>query len=386
MTTPTTVTDIALEKMLARRARRSDPVGLAEAVFTAIDATPRSRGPRFGVPVWWLPGRPARGLAWILVAAGLLLALLGSAVVGAGLLDRSRPLTSLVPNAIGPSVDAIWDRVLAVSADEAWAAETRGIWHFVDGSWTGPLRPPGWIDRANGWALAPDGTLWVTTDNGVAALRGGQWTFASEGRADGIAIGSDGTAWAGGGSGIVGLRLDGSPRRTVACPNGSWTIAVTTDDSIYVGAWAWVGKPGLARFDGRTCERVDPIGDGRTVDVAELHADPTGGLVAVMSHRDGSGLATSYLARLDGTRWTVLEERADDWYGRYSDVSLSPSGEIWRAGLADFPTWERFDGERWVPVVTDVPVLRPPSIAADGTLWFLGPSGVYRVSMEEARP
>jgi hypothetical protein len=286
----------------------------------------------------------------------------------------------------GPKIDAIWDRVLAVSADEAWAAEKRGIWHFVDGTWTGPLRPPGWTERANGWALAPDGTLWVTTNNGVAALRGGQWTLAWKQRADGIAIGPDETAWAGAGSGIVGLRLDGSPPRTVACPNGSWAIAVTTDGSVYVGAWGWVGRPGLARFDGQTCERVDPLGGSRTVDVTELHAGPSGGLVAVMSHRDGSTPATSYLARLDGTRWTVLEEHTEAWYLLYGNVGLSPSGEIWRTRFAVFPTWERFDGERWIPVVTGVPALGPPSIAADGTLWFLGPSGVYRVRMEEARP
>ena len=385
MTTPTTVTDAALETMLARRARRADPAGLADAVFAAIDATPRSRGPHLAWPATW-PPRQSRGLTWVLVAAALLLALLGSALVGAGLLDRHGPLTNLVPNAIGPRIDAIWDRVLAVSTDEAWAAEKRGIWHFVDGSWTGPLRPPGWIDRANGWALAADGTLWVTTDNGVAALRGGQWTLAANGYAGGIAISPDGTAWAGRGSSIVGLRLDGSPPRTVACPNGSWAVAATSDGSIYVGAWGWVGKPGLARFDGRNCERVDPLGGGRTVDVTELHADPTGGLVAVMSHRDGSGPATSYLARLDGTRSTVLEEHTEDWYMLYGNVSVSPSGEIWRAGPAVNPTWERFDGERWIPVVTGVPALGPPSIAADGTLWFLGPSGVYRVSMEEARP
>jgi len=106
----------------------------------------------------------------------------------------------------------------------------------------------------------------------------------------------------------------------------------------------------------------------------------------VMSHRDGSGPATSYLARLDGARWTVLEEHAVDWSMPYRNVSLSPSGEIWRAGPAVNPTWERFDGERWIPVVIGVPALGPPSIAEDGTLWFLGPSGVYRVLMDEARP
>jgi len=689
MTTPTTVTDIALERMLARRARRGDADGLTDAVFAAIDAAPRRRGPRLGVPAWWLPGRPSRGLAWILVAAGLLLALLGSALVGAGLLDRPRPPIRLVPNGIetltpqrvrydrvvedgagtlwaigtghltrldpetgtrqtwtvsddaafassivaparaggvwiwsgtsilrfagdgfaesipitaadqptalvetpggslwaaswdrglerwdgsrwaaepagrptvaagallvrgeddlwvsnprveggsgppasgvsrleggrwttygagdapylggdvlaleavadgsiwvardpgssnvdvgiarfdgkswtvidgpgfpaskldatpdgavwatrsgfgaafapapnvaryadgqwtghgaedglggteighvsttatgvflgtdvglfrfaderwvpawpdaseGPRIDATWDRVLAVSADEAWAAEKRGIWHFVDGSWTGPMKPPGWVERANGWALAPDGTLWVTTDNGIAALRGDQWTVAAAGYAGGIATGPDGTAWAGRGSSIVGLRLDGSPPRTVACPNGSWALAVTTDGSVYVGAWPWVGKPGLARFDGRTCERVDPLGDGRTAEVGALYADPTGGLVAVFS-----GPPAIYIARLDGTRWTVLEE-SDTWP---VGVSVSPSGEIWRQGPAVNPTWERFDGERWIPVDLYGPALGPPSIAEDGTLWFIGPSGVQRIRPEDVRP
>lgn len=388
MTTPITVTDAALETMLARRARRADPAGLTDALFAALETIEPRRGPRLAWPASWLPGRPSRELTWVLVVATLLLALLGSALVGARLLDRHGPLTSLEPNGIEtltPRIDATWDRVLAVSADEAWAAEKRGIWHFVDGSWTGPLQPPGWTERANGWALAPDGALWVTTDGGVAALRGGQWTLAWKQRADGIAIGPDGTAWAGTGSSIVGLRLDGSPPRTVDCPNGSWTIAVTTDGSVYVGAWPWVGRPGLAQSDGRTCERVDPLGDGLDVEVGEVHADPTGGLVAVFSgpgNPDGSGPATIYLARLDGTRWTVVDE-SDTWP---VGVSVSPSGEIWRAGPAVDPTWERFDGERWIPVVTGVPALGPPSITADGTLWFLGPSGVYRVSMEGARP
>lgn len=275
MTMPTTVTDLALETMLARRARRADPAGLTDAVFAALETIEPRRGPRLGVPAWWLPSRPNRGFAWIIVAAGLLLALLGSALVGAGLLDRPRPLTNLVPNAIGPKIDAIWSRVLAVSANEAWAAEKRGLWHFVDGSWTGPLRPPGWNERANGWALAPDGTLWVTTDNGVAALRGGQWTVASSQYAVAIAIGPDGTAWAGSGSSIIGLRLDGSPPRTVACPNGAWAMAATTDGSLYVGSWGWVGRPGLRHHAGRRSRRQGERPDGRFDDCLALYAPPT---------------------------------------------------------------------------------------------------------------
>ena len=90
MTTPTTVTDAALETMLARRARRGDPTGLADAVFASLETIEPRRGPRLGFRPWRLPGRPSRGVTWILVAASLLLALLASALV-VGSLPGPRP-------------------------------------------------------------------------------------------------------------------------------------------------------------------------------------------------------------------------------------------------------------------------------------------------------
>jgi len=125
MTTRTTVTDATLEKMLARRAHRADPAGLAEAVFAAIDATPRSRGPRLAWPATWLPRRQSRGLVWVLVAATLLLALLGSALAGASFL-RPRPPLSLDPNAIETLTPkrVPYDRVVEDGAGTLWAIGT----------------------------------------------------------------------------------------------------------------------------------------------------------------------------------------------------------------------------------------------------------------------
>jgi hypothetical protein len=303
--------------------------------------------------------------------------------------------------AVGPEMYSIADRLLAVSADEAWAANERGIWHFVDGGWTWPVKPAGWTARTHNLALGADGTLWAATDNGVAALRDGRWTVAWGRAAWSIAVAADGTAWAGSEEGIVGLRLDGAPPRRVTCPVWPHALAVTADGTVYVGqlrpGWyfsldpdLFSGRPGLARFDGRTCERVDPIGDGRVVAVIDLDADPTGGLVAVMFRQESpaTGPTTSYVARFDGTRWTVLEERTDEGGFMYDGgVSISPSGEIWRSGWrSSGAAMERFDGERWIPVDVGISSLGPLSIAEDGTLWFTGSSGVHRLRAEDVRP
>ena len=692
MTTPTTVTDPALERMLARRAHRADPIGLADAVFAALETIEPRRGPRLGVPAWWLPSRPSRGLAWMLVVATLLLALLASALVGTSLL-QSRPPIALVPTggeamapesgvydrvvadgagtlwaigtghvtrfdlasgkrqtwtvaddaafaypvvaparaggvwiwsgtsirrftgdgfreaipmvagqpgelvetpggslwaasadrgverwdspawvaspagrptvaadhllvrgendvwvsnwSVGPDgaavaagvshlqgggwvtydatdlgfpagafvslavaqdgsiwataanyggasfgitrfdgwswtridgpgfpvwslaaapdgsvwatsdgstsavaryADARWTtygaedglvgtpsgrvsataagtfvgtdagllrlagerwvpawpdaadapsvaessgRLLAVSADEAWAADARGLWHFVDDRWTGPIQtgmPKGAMTRD--LALAGDGTLWVATDSGVAALRDGRWTVVSRSAALSIAVGADGTAWVGSSwDQVVGLRLDGAPPRTVACPNGSFALAITTDGSVYAGQFSYSGTAGLARFDGQACRAVDPLGDGLGVEVTDLVADPDGGLVAVMfrggpSRTPGSGdTYTNYLARYDGTRWTVLDEYAFVMAFTPGGTAVAPSGEVWRSGYykADVAL-ERFDGQRWIPVVTGYTMSTPISIAPDGVVWFGGPSGVLRLT------
>jgi hypothetical protein len=696
MTTKLSVTDAALETMLARRAHRADPAGLADAVFAAIDATPQGRGPRLGVPAWWLPGRPSRGLAWVLVAASLMLALLASALV-VGSLPGPRPPIALVPTGLdvvapqsaapdrvvldgtgtlwavgfgrvtrfdpatgahrtwtlsddasfasltmaparaggvwiwsgtrilrftgdgfaesitasttsgvdlaeaedgslwatsyerglehwdgstwipepagrptveayslllaadgdvwvvnpsagvgeegvfgrglshldegrwvtydahrapdeptpggmvaaieeagdgsiwvasgcehgacsisrfdgrswsavdGPSFsvgsleaafdgsiwavasggatpavarfaggrwtsfgaglgldgavlghvsatsagvflgtdagpmrfvderwvpvwpgaddaprfDSIAEHLVAVSADEAWATDERGIWHYLDGAWVGPMEPAGWSAPTHDLALGLDGTLWAATDSGVAALRDGRWTVASTGAARSIAIAQDGTAWAGSAAiqSIVGLRLDGSPPQTVYCPNGSWAIAATADGSVFVGQFSFSGRPGLARFDGRTCESVDPIADGLGVEVVDLVADPGGGIIAAMfrgptSTQGAGNVYANYLARYDGSRWTLLDEFDYPFAHGLGDTMAASGDQVWRVGRAADVALERFDGDRWVPVITGFRVLGPLSIARDGTIWFAG----LRLRAEDVRP
>jgi hypothetical protein len=286
------------------------------------------------------------------------------------------------PNAAaGPgSVYNPGDRLLAVSTDEAWAADDRRIWHFAEGAWQGPEEPGDLAGaRIRSLALAADGTLWVATDRGVATLRAGRWSTVSRQDSWTIRVGRDGTAWAGGPSTeIVGLRADGSaPPRTVTCPNGAMLMAATADGSVYVGQFAYSGTPGLARFDGRTCEKVDPLGDGLGVEVVDLAAGSSGGLVALLLRGGGSPPWTSYLARLDGGRWSVVEEQAGV-DGVSGDISVSPAGQVWRAGAAPTSGIERLDDGRWIRVITGIQASGPISVAPDGSVWYGAFSGVQR--------
>lgn len=295
------------------------------------------------------------------------------------------------PNAAaGPGSVYGWGgRLLAVSADEAWAADDRGIWHFAEGAWQGPQEPGDLPNaRVHALALAGDGTLWVATDRGVAALRAGRWTTAWPGEARTMALAADGTTWVGGQSTtIVGLRPVGDTwvAREVVCPVGAMSMAAVTDGSVYLGSHAYAGWPGLARVDGRTCEKVDPLGDGLGVEVVDLAADSGGGLVALLLRGGGSPPWTSYLAQFDGARWTILEEQTGV-DGVSGDITVSPSGQVWRAGAAPASGIERFDGGRWILVVTGVQASGPISVAPDGAVWYGTSSGVQRFVPGAPRP
>lgn len=363
-----------------------------------------------GFPAWWLEPAPD-GSVWAVTGEASALAVSRYrgghwTTYGApdGLEGTQLGHISVTPSGTFLGTDAgvfrfdgdRWTRVLprlaggpvaigalhAVSADEAWAADARGIWHYNDGSWAGPGQLGDLAGaRVRALAMSADGTLWAATDQGVAFLREGRWITAWRQAAWPIDVAPDGTAWAGlADAGIVGLRTDGTAPRAVLCPNGSMSIAVAADGTVWVGSFAYAGHPGLARFDGRTCETVDPLHDGGRHEVTGLAADPAGGLVALLLEGlgDGGGSSgwSSHLVRLDGTRWAVLEEQAKV-DGAYS-IMFTPSGELWRADLRAGSGLARLVDGRWV-TVADVEVAGPVSVAPDGTAWVWTSSGVARL-------
>jgi hypothetical protein len=274
--------------------------------------------------------------------------------------------------------------VVAIGPEEAWAADGRGIWHYVDGAWQGLGHP--WAAAEPviaALALGPDGTLWVTGDEGTAAVRDGRWSIVSERPGQSIAVGPDGTAWIGGRvPGLMRAQLIGAHAdvRLVECPVVPSLLSVTRDGSVYVGGSGLAPSPaGLVRFDGQTCDVVEPLGAGRTLLVTGLSADASGGLVAYLTDV-GAVPRSGYLARLDDHRWTVHPAPADDRSGL---VTVAPSASMWRTSPGLTGGFDRLDGERWIRIVSGVAVEGPVSFGPDGTIWFAGPSGVSRIKADD---
>jgi hypothetical protein len=102
MSTPITISDAALEAMLARRAHRADPDGLRDAAFLRIEATAPPAGIGLGAHVaaalGWRQAVAVPAFAWVLLLAGLLLAMvLGSLAAGAWRPDRAVVITPTAP-------------------------------------------------------------------------------------------------------------------------------------------------------------------------------------------------------------------------------------------------------------------------------------------------
>lgn len=62
-------------------------------------------------------------------------------------------------------------------------------------------------------------------------------------------------------------------------------------------------------------------------------------------------------------------------------VALAPDGSAWAA--PDGGGIVRWDGSRWETVIADVQVSGSFAFGPDGSLWFVGPSGIQRIRAEE---
>lgn len=285
-------------------------------------------------------------------------------------------------------------QVLAISRDEAWAADGESVWHFARGRWSGPSVP-----LAGGFVRdlvrTPAGTLWATMDSGGPyVLQGSRWTLVGGGfGATALAVDPQGGVWSSGtpsGSSfsweLRSFGFDGRAwRADIRSPTTdliAWPVnlAIGPDGSAWVGSpGSWGIKPGLVHLvDGRW-EAVHPRGP--TIEIAitavAIAHDGAPWVAGADVVRTGTmtGLGRSWVARFDGTRWTVLEPgiSAASWL---AGLAAAPNGRIWLAtdeGLARFDQSTRttlFRGASFSSV----------SVAPDGTVWLSGPSGVERLA------
>ena len=278
-------------------------------------------------------------------------------------------------------------RMLAVSAREAWIPAEDGLWHVRDGTST-TVPVAGWTPpmRAFDVDLAPDGTLAVATDKGTAILRDGRWTVLGREETQAVTIASDGAIWVGERTSdgaqttVASFRLDGRAWVRNALPAivaegaSPSLLILPSDGEAWLLSWGWV--PMLHRFDGTGWTRGSQLGEYHLGDIRGLALAPNGDLVALASAYDGTDWT---VARYDGALWTV--NHASDGLAQPGNVlgpggiAIAPDGSSWVAtdrGLA------HFDGRRWSLHFAGEG-FHALSFAPDGTLWAVGPSGVQRL-------
>jgi ligand-binding sensor domain-containing protein len=290
------------------------------------------------------------------------------------------------PAAAGPA----WsERLVAVSADEAWNPTYDGLWHVRDGTWT---RVPvaGWNSpvRAFDVARSPEGTLAVATDQGTAILRAGRWTVLGKGEAHAVTFARDGAIWVAERTSagdaettVASFRFDGSAWVRIALPavtTSGWAVGLVLapDGEPWLLSQGWDSS--LDRFDGTNWVRQLALGGAGAAGVAVA---PSQDLWAVFA--DGS-TPDWEVARWDGaTWWTVFP--ASDGLAEPGNLmgpggfAISPDGSLWVStdrGLV------RFDDGHWSVRFAGYG-FSALSFAPDGTLWAVGPSGVGRLPAGE---
>ncbi|HSG86496.1 MAG TPA: hypothetical protein VLA23_09165, partial [Candidatus Limnocylindrales bacterium] len=281
--------------------------------------------------------------------------------------------------------------LVAVSADEAWTADQLGVWHYTDGSWTGPERPPDLEAdaRIRELAVSPAGDgLAIATDQGVAVRGDDGWSWGWTGRVNAVDYAPDGSIWAAvspsnvSSSNLVHLTdVDGRlVATTFDCPAGGWLVAAAIDGTAYTGGIAYVGAAGLARSDGSTCTKVPGYGP---IEVMALEADPTGGVVAVILEGRISSWWRS-IVRFDGEIGSTLRPGEPADVGNSASVEVDGLGRVWLSDVLADPVIQRFEAGMW-RVVTDLDAGTQLSVAPDGTLWLVGSSGIERIRADQLR-
>ena len=286
-----------------------------------------------------------------------------------------------------PAAAPAWaQRLLAVSAREAWAILDDGLWHLQDGAWT-RASIAGWKPplRAFDVARAPDGTLAVATDKGTAILRDARWTVLGNEEAHAVTIAHDGAIWVGERRSegtqttVASFRFDGrgwvrNALPAVEAPGRPSQLALAPDGQPWVLSMGW-GFSSLDRFDGARWVKVPAPTTYAPGQIMGIALAPNGDPWAL-----AGGFTTDWaISRFDGAAWTLY--RASDGLpqpGRPmadGGIAVAPDRSLWVAtdgGLA------HFDGRRWSMRSAGYAFYRL-SFGPDGALWTVGPSGVLRL-------
>jgi hypothetical protein len=302
------------------------------------------------------------------VVDGALLRWSGEAFVAAAAPDRPQEITS---------------PMVAVGRDELWARDfwSGGAWRLLEDGWTHFDSSAGLLGELHDLALAPDGTLWATTKDGVWTFDGSAWAEQEADDYDTLAFGPDGDAWvtSGGNQEPSVQRVNGDPLPGAAPFIGGVTaLEVLGEDDVWAASSGGYLPGGLAHFDGKGWTQMKPI-EGRDFDyVMDLEVTPDGDVWASFLLFDATAENPApspiVVARFDGASWQIYRDAEGVPLGSGpGTLELTPDGTLVVAaesGLVEFR-----DGA-WT--LLQEGSFQDFSIAPDGTIWLMG-DGLYRL-------
>ena len=221
---------------------------------------------------------------------------------------------------------------------------------------------------------APDGSVWVATEGGLARFDGATWVAFGRDETglttpDSLAVGPEGTAWA------TGYACEGSPVRVARFDGRSWTSFGPEE-----GLPTALPNGCLSASVAATGERVVVVAGGVAYRLAGKRWERVWPEPAAIS---GPADPWSFVAvsgdELWATRDGLWHWQAGDWVsgptdaglpevpGGFARLATGPDGRVWLAGDQGIAVRE---GERWT-LVDERPALTVAP-AADGTVWVGG--------------
>lgn len=243
--------------------------------------------------------------------------------------------------------------VIVAPDGTVWVGTGEGVSSFDGDTWTTHRNPKGVYIHSI--AAAPDGTLWFGSWSRIFRFDGETWTKYTEGwerETWSIAVAPDGALWVGTGGGGVS-RFDGQTWDTYTRGPASiyiWTIAVGPDGVL----WAGTDGRDVSRFDGQTWMTYG----------AEHHRLPCCRINAIAVEPGGAAWVGNYggVSRFDGQTWTTYRPRDGLAGNQVYSIAADGDGVLWVGGRRDFlfdGGISRFDGQTWSPYT-------PPNLVRAG--------------------
>lgn len=233
-------------------------------------------------------------------------------------------------------------------------------------------------------AAAPNGDIWVGSDNGAFRLRPGGFTqyTTNDGlgnrlvnHVNALAIGSDGTVWAGTNGGGLS-RFDGTTWTTLFSPDDGLPsnfvegLAIASDGTVWIALHNTAGNPGLASYHNGA---MTP-GPATPSDLSKIIVASDGRLWAV-SPSNGA-----YVFDAGGV--LLQQIQAPTISNDLTSVTEGPNGDIW---IGSFSTgvyrwnggaWERFSATLGAGLTNDT--VRELTMDSAGVLWVATAGGLFR--------